>query len=78
MQRIAVIAKLKPDAEKRAAELIEQGRRSIPTSSGSTVTRSTSRGTRSSSCSKAVGSTTSSTQVVRDPSNVSAFGQWEP
>jgi hypothetical protein len=78
MQRIAVIAKLKPDAEKRATELIESGppfdpdklgfdRHSVYLSGNQVVF--VFEGGRLDHLLHT---------VVRDPSNVSAFGRWEP
>jgi hypothetical protein len=78
MQRIAVIAKLKPDAEKRGTDSSKVVRRSIPTSSESTVTRSTCPEARSSSCSQGGRLDHLLHAIVRDPANVSAFGRWEP
>lgn len=78
MQRIAVIAKLKPDAEARAAELIEGGPPFDPDKLGfdsHTVYLSGNQvvfvfeGGRLDHLLRA---------VVRDPANLSNFGQWEP
>jgi hypothetical protein len=78
MQRIAVIARLKPEAEKRATQLIESGPPFDPDTlgfdrhavylSGNQVVF-VFEGGRLDHLLHA---------VVRDPSNVSAFGKWEP
>ena len=78
MERIAVVAKLKPNAEKRATELIEGGppfdpdklgfdRHSVYLSGNQVVF--VFEGGRLDHLLHT---------VVRDPSNVSAFGRWEP
>ena len=78
MQRIAIIARLKPDTEKRATELIESGppfdpdklgfdRHSVYLSGNQVVF--VFEGGRLDHLLHT---------VVRDPSNVSAFGKWEP
>jgi hypothetical protein len=78
MQRIAVIAKLKPNAEKRATELIETGppfdpdqlgfdRHSVYLSGNQVVF--VFEGGRLDHLLR---------QVVRDPGNLGAFSKWEP
>jgi hypothetical protein len=78
MQRIAVIAKLKPNTEKRATELIEGGPPFDPDKLGfdrHTVYLSGNQvvfvfeGGRLDHLLH---------QVVRDPGNLGAFGKWEP
>ena len=78
MQRIAVIAKLKPETEERATELIEGGPPFDPDKLGfdsHTVYLSGNQvvfvfeGGRLDHLLHA---------VVRDPANLSTFGQWEP
>ena len=78
MQRIAVIAKLKPHSEKRAAELVEGGPPFDPDQlgferhsvflSGSHVVFLFEGGRLDQLLHG----------VVRDPSNIGAFGAWEP
>jgi hypothetical protein len=78
MQRIAVIAKLKPDAEKRAAELVEHGPPFDPDElgferhsvflSGSQVVFVFEGGRLDHLLHG----------VVRNPENIGAFKQWEP
>jgi hypothetical protein len=78
MQRIAVIAKLKPNSEKRAAELVESGPPFDPEQLGfdsHSVFLSANHvvfvfeGARLDQLLHG---------VVRDPSNIGAFGAWEP
>jgi hypothetical protein len=78
MQRIAVIAKLKPDSERRATELVESGppfdpdklgfeRHSVYLSGDHAIF--VFEGGRLDQLLHA---------VVKDPANLSAFGAWEP
>jgi hypothetical protein len=78
MERIAVIARLKPDSEKRAAELVQSGPPFDPDQlgfEGHSVYLSGSHvvfvfeGGRLDQLLHG---------VVRDPANIGAFGAWEP
>ena len=78
MQRVAVIAKLKPDAETRAEEP-HQGRSAFdPQGTDSSGTPCSSPGSRPCSCSKVGGSTSFCIAVIRAPKSSKKFRAWEP
>ena len=78
MQRIAVVAKLKPDAEKRATELIESGPPFDPDKLGFDSHAVYLSGTQVVFVFEGGRLDHLLHTVIRDPGNISAFGQWEP
>jgi hypothetical protein len=78
MQRIAVIAKLKPDTEKRAAELVESGPPFDPDGLGFERHSVYLSGSHVIFVFEGGRLDHLLHGIVRDPSNIGAFGAWEP
>jgi hypothetical protein len=78
MQRIAVIARLKPDCEKRAAELVQSGPPFDPNRLGFERHSVFLSGTHVVFLFEGGRLDQLLHGVVRDPANIGAFGAWEP
>jgi hypothetical protein len=78
MERIAVIAKLKPNSEKRAAELVEEGPPFDPERLGFERHSVYLSGTHVVFVFEGGRLDQLLHGVVRDPAHIGAFGSWEP
>ena len=78
MQRLAVIARLKPNAQKRAAELIETGPPFDPDELGFDRHSVYLSGNQAVFAFEGGRLDQLLHRLIRDPDNVRAFGAWEP